>query len=120
MSMIYWQSPSNEVNWLLFANRTAMKKVLNEIISLISANQMVDKILLFGSRARGDATERSDIDIAVICPKMPEKDWVRLWSSIEQTDTLLEIDLVRYDQSPMDLQQNIIREGKILYERNKS
>jgi predicted nucleotidyltransferase len=33
----------------------------------IAALDVVDAIYLFGSRARGDNRERSDIDIAVLC-----------------------------------------------------
>jgi hypothetical protein len=44
--------------------KTGIKcKVLQEIIQLAKKN-CVEKVILFGSRARGDYKERSDIDLA--------------------------------------------------------
>ena len=46
-------------------------KFINEIAALSHVN----KIILYGSRARGDATERSDIDLAVDCSGATDYDW---------------------------------------------
>ncbi|WP_410526187.1 nucleotidyltransferase domain-containing protein [Rickettsia endosymbiont of Urophora cardui] len=32
----------------------------------------IEEIWLFGSRARGDNNERSDIDLAIICPNITD------------------------------------------------
>ena len=45
------------------SKKTGIKEqVIQEIIQLAKENQ-VEKVILFGSRARGDFKERSDIDL---------------------------------------------------------
>ena len=67
----------------------------------IAALPCVDAIWLFGSRARGYARERSDIDLAVLCPRAGIRDWSRIMEIVEEeADTLLEIDCVRLDALP--------------------
>ena len=45
------------------SQKTGIKEqVIQEIIQLAKENQ-VEKVILFGSRARGDFKERSDIDL---------------------------------------------------------
>lgn len=58
----------------------------------------VDAIYLFGSRARGDHRDRSDIDIAILCPNANETDWQTILKLIDDADTLLSIDCIRLDQ----------------------
>jgi uncharacterized protein len=38
-------------------------------------------------RARGDNTERADIDLAIVCPEAKEAEWLRLIAIIETADT---------------------------------
>ena len=41
-----------------------MDKVINEIKNIALAHDGIEKVVLFGSRARGDNTSKSDYDIA--------------------------------------------------------
>jgi predicted nucleotidyltransferase len=77
----------------------------------------VEKVLLFGSRARGDAQDRSDYDIAVLAPAMSHADWAAWTDKLTATaPTLLALDLVLLtaDLSPK-LRENITREGRVVY-----
>ena len=77
-----------------------MKKIAGtsaatELFSLIAglgAKYSVDKIILFGSRARGDNAERSDIDIAVY--GLPLVRQCLFSEDIDNLPTLLEFDVV--------------------------
>ena len=72
-----------------------------------------EKVVLFGSRARGDNLPKSDIDIAVAgC-----RDFGRFSYLIEERlDTLL--DVVNLDESlSQQLLDEIARDGVILYEK---
>lgn len=77
----------------------------------------VDEIWLFGSRARGDHQERSDIDLAIICPTATQDDWQTLMGIIDDADTLLKIDCVRLERRLMsnNLYNNILKDKKVLY-----
>jgi uncharacterized protein len=78
----------------------------------------VERIVLFGSRVRGDAMPRSDIDLAIACPRADPKIWSDIVEAAEEAPTLLQIDLVRMDTAPPELLAEIAREGRVLYERN--
>jgi predicted nucleotidyltransferase len=77
----------------------------------------VERVILFGSRARGDASPRADIDIAVDCPAADPRRWSDIEEAAENAPTLLQIDLVRLDRAPAELAAVIRAEGKVLYER---
>ncbi|MCI9478558.1 MAG: nucleotidyltransferase domain-containing protein [Lachnospiraceae bacterium] len=71
------------------------------------------RVLLFGSRARGDYRKTSDIDLAV-----SGGDTVRFSLEAEEViSTLLFFDVVNLDGPVQkELLESIQREGKILYE----
>ncbi|MBL7004093.1 MAG: nucleotidyltransferase domain-containing protein [Gammaproteobacteria bacterium] len=84
----------------------------------LCALSYVESVYLFGSRARGDGRCRSDIDIAVNCPDASLQEWQEILNIIEYADTLLGIDLVRYDSLGDSLFKRKIDESKVvIYER---
>lgn len=52
---------------------TIEKKVLDTFKTLLSKRIPLYKMILFGSRARGDATQYSDMDVLIILDKTPEE-----------------------------------------------
>ena len=89
------------------------QQVLNEISSL-AQKYHVQKVILFGSRARGDFKRTSDIDLAV---KGGEFERFALDVN-EETSTLLEYDIVDLGRNPQtELLESIEREGIVLYEK---
>lgn len=91
-----------------------MKVVYEEIIAFAKQCK-INKVVLFGSRARGTNHPKSDIDIAIYgCSKFDEfkiKIDEELWS-------LLKVDIVNMDESYVSqkLISEIERDGVILYE----
>ena len=74
------------------------------------------RLVLFGSRARGDNRERSDIDLALY--GMPEEDRARFWFDIDDLPTLLKFDLVHVTElTDAELVKNIKKDGVVLYEK---
>lgn len=71
----------------------------------------VQKIILFGSRARGTNQSRSDIDIAIVCPTATIEQWHEVLGIIDEADTLLLIDCVRLDQADHEFKKNILQDG---------
>ena len=72
------------------------------------------KLVLFGSRARGDFQKTSDIDLAV-----SGGDFDRFALDVdEETSTLLEYDIVSLDRCMQaELRDSIEKEGKVIYEK---
>ena len=85
----------------------------------LSALPFVDKIMLFGSRARGDHHSRSDIDLAIFCANASDEQWLQALDCLreERIDTLRKVDCVRFDQVNAALKEHIMTEGKIVYEQ---
>mgnify|MGYP004516770567 FL=1 len=74
----------------------------------------VEKIVLFGSRARGNNTERSDVDLAVYGGDFDSF----YWNIQENVHSLLMFDLVNVDEGiSRDLEEEIERDGIVLYEK---
>lgn len=93
------------------------KKLRDHLIHLLSTRPEVERVILFGSRARGDAEDRSDIDLAIVAPGALTRQWLDLIFLLEQADTLLSIDVVRWEEASPSLQERILAAGTILYER---
>ena len=77
----------------------------------------VAKAVVFGSRAAGDAEDRSDLDLAVSCPDIDARRWQEIAETIEDADTLIDIDLVWLEEASAALAEEIRRTGKVIYER---
>ena len=95
-------------------NRTGIsEKVINEIISLAKKNSL-EKVILFGSRARGDYHRASDIDLAVLGGNV-----TAFSLDVEElTSTLLTYDVVDINKNlQAEFRESIEKEGKILYEK---
>lgn len=83
-------------------------------ISTFARKHSVQKVVLFGSRARGDNTERSDIDIAVYGGDFD----AFYWDIKEKVHSLLMFDVVEMDNSvSKDLIGEIQKDGVIIYEK---
>ena len=93
---------------------TGIKPVVIKEIKNIAQKYGVEKIILFGSRARGDFFQTSDIDLAVsggnkVMFKLDIED---------ETSTLLTFDVVDLDEDiNQKLRESISREGIVIYEK---
>lgn len=89
------------------------ERVEKEIIQLAKQYD-IQKVILFGSRARGDNWERSDIDLAVSGGDIPR---VAL-DLDEEVWTLLLFDVVNLDEPVQPaLLKEIARDGVLIYEK---
>jgi predicted nucleotidyltransferase len=99
------------------------KKVLDEIVQRVVEAAQPDKIILFGSAARGEMRPKSDIDLLVI--KSGKFNYWKLLTAIDRhlsgdfpaVDVVLATpeDIQRYGDSPYLIYYPALREGKVIY-----
>lgn len=100
------------------------ERLMDEIVRRIVACAHPKKIVLFGSRARGEAKEASDIDLLVIADSS-EPRWRRsaaLYGAL--SDVIVPMDIIvfrpeeveEWSRVPQAFVTTAVREGKVLYE----
>ncbi len=93
---------------------TGLREELIDDIRFLAKKYGIKRVVLFGSRARGEYKKKSDIDLAFSGGEVS-----RFALSVEEdTPTLLKFDLVDLDGpvSPA-LRESIDRDGMIIYEQ---
>lgn len=89
------------------------EQVLLEIKEL-AKKYNIEQVILFGSRARGDFKERSDIDLAIKGGQAA----LFMVAVDEETSTLLKYDIINLNASVQkELLESIEKEGILLYEK---
>lgn len=86
-----------------------------------------ERIILFGSYAKGTYSEDSDLDLLVVIKESNEPRYKRarkirksIWGLVNVPKDILvytEEELDRWKDVPMSFVSNIITEGKMIYER---
>ena len=103
--------------------------LLDQMVQAIVAEVDPEQVILFGSRARGDAREDSDVDLVVVEaePFGPERsrrqELVRLYHALVEFPVSADIlvyshdDVAYWCDSLNHVLARALREGKVLYER---
>ena len=104
---------------------TTTHEDIETLTRLIVQEYQPESIILFGSRARGDASEDSDIDLLVICDR--KKDTPRPHRGKELRRKLAKVphpfdlliysreEMERYRNVPQSFSATVMREGVLLY-----
>lgn len=83
-------------------------------IEFYAKNNSIEKIILFGSRARGDNTNRSDVDMAIYGGNFDSF----YWDVKEKMPSLLIFDLVNANKNISSaLREEIEKDGVLIYEK---
>lgn len=92
---------------------TGIRPIVIEEIRNFARKNGIKKVVLFGSRARGDHWRASDIDLAVWGGDIQNF----AFDVDEKTSTLLKYDVIDMDKGVQEeLQKSIDREGIVIYE----
>lgn len=92
--------------------------VIQELRQAFSLHPNIEKVLIFGSRAKGNYHEGSDIDLAIIGNSITadQLDDIRL--QIEDLGLLYSVDILSYqEQADSPIGKHIDRVGQIFYKR---
>lgn len=97
--------------------------MINEVlIERLSRVEGLVAAYLSGSRARGDSTSASDVDVAVwLTDDAAELDALQLELAADLEQRLgTSVDVVVLNRAPSDLTHRVLRDGIILLERDRS
>ena len=107
-------------------DKDKVKKLVEEYAKLVIANMVVNKIILYGSYARGDYNDSSDIDIMILTDlteneisKYKEKRWeftydIELVNNVLISPTIRNIDIYNIRITYHPFYKNVQKEGVIL------
>ena len=99
--------------------------ILDQIVTLITSKVLPERIVLFGSYARGDYKEDSDIDILIIVKNLVNERKITslLYRALLKENISIPIDFLAIDYEKYNMVKNKIgyiyktieQEGKIIY-----
>ncbi len=99
-------------------DKKEIDRKLKKYISLVKKEYSPRKIVLYGSYARGNYTENSDIDVAVIVEEI-KGDFLelitRLYKLRRNIDTKIEPVLLEENKDCSRFLESILEYGKVLY-----
>ena len=76
----------------------------------------IESVILYGSRAKGNYREESDIDLAIIAPNMSSSDFALLSLALDELPIIYKIDCVLLKElENTGLKDNIISQGRIIW-----
>jgi len=106
------------------------QELIDQMARRIVAEVDPEKVVLFGSWARGEASEQSDVDFLVVerepfgANRSRHEEAVRIWQCLSEfrvpTDILVYSldELDQWKDSTYHVIGRALREGKVLYESN--
>jgi uncharacterized protein len=93
-------------------------KFIQELQDYCIIDSTIERILLFGSRARGDFQKTSDIDLAIFTNSLSHTQQNLIAQKIYEMQTPLKIDVLFVNRiSKEKLISNIYKEGVVIYEK---
>lgn len=103
----------------------SVSTIIDEMVERIVREFNPEKIILFGSQARGDATDGSDVDLLVVMPDETDRRKTAAAVRRELADLLVSKDIVVTTPDEIHRRGNLVgtvlrpalREGWVLYER---
>ena len=96
---------------------TEIIKMISNVLKGFSTGLIGYKVILFGSRAKGEAGDRSDFDLAVIGKKpVPIKLFYEIKEKLNDLPTLYEIEFIDLNNVSEKFRKEVLKNHKVLYE----
>jgi uncharacterized protein len=94
--------------------RTGLSPQINESIKAeVKRFPEVRAAYLFGSRARGDFRDQSDIDIAIDAPTMTASHFAQLWNAIDALPIAFPLDCVWLQAMPASPLKSMVQRDAV-------
>ena len=92
---------------------------ISQIISILESNLKIEKIVLFGSRAKGNFQNGSDVDLSLMGKELTLNDILNASIEIDELALPYKFDLIIYNRiKEKALLEHIDRVGITLFERD--
>jgi uncharacterized protein len=75
-------------------------------------------VLLYGSHVRGEASHRSDIDLCIVAPEVPDSDRAALWREFISRLRDDRYDVRIFGLLPLHIKMAVIEEGIVVHSRD--
>ena len=93
------------------------QNIINELNNIFHKYENIEKVIIYGSRAKGNFREGSDIDLTII-GGIERKDLMKIKDEIDDSYIPYLFDISIYNQLTSEsLKDHINRVGKIFYKR---
>jgi proline iminopeptidase len=73
------------------------REILGDLRQVFRRHPGIDRVLIFGSRAKGTHKDGSDVDLAVIAPTLSDEAYTRLWNEIDRLPMVFKVELLHWD-----------------------
>lgn len=91
--------------------------VIKELQALFRRYANIEKVLIFGSRSKGNYRAGSDIDLALIGKGIDYRQLLDISTKIDDLDLLYSVDLIDYNSKKgTPIGDHIDRVGQVFYE----
>ena len=95
-------------------------EVIADICKVFKNHSNIDKVMIFGSRARGNFSAGSDIDLALIGNDISFNQILDIGIQIDDLDLLYKVDIVDYKKrKEAPIGEQIDKYGLLFYEKEK-
>ncbi|MDP3265791.1 MAG: restriction endonuclease subunit S [Sulfuricurvum sp.] len=91
------------------------QQVAERLKAFFEPFDFIDKVVIFGSRAKHNANPKSDIDLCIYSLEMSEAQFSKLKLALDELPILYKIDVVHFEKSNEALRENVSRDGKLLF-----
>lgn len=90
--------------------------VIDEIKNVFLHHENIEKVLIFGSRAKGTYSEGSDIDLALVGKDIDYRQMLDISNDMENIGLLYKVDIMDYSKNiGTPIGEHIDRVGKVFY-----
>ncbi|MGL5712989.1 MAG: nucleotidyltransferase domain-containing protein [Paraclostridium sp.] len=92
------------------------EKLKIQLQNIFKKYNEIEKVLLFGSRARKDNKPNSDVDICLIGEKITHLTQAKISMDVDELNTPLSFDILNFNElTKKELINNIVNEGIVIY-----
>jgi uncharacterized protein len=91
---------------------------LDRLVARAKNDSEVLAVLLFGSRARGNASSGSDVDVCLVLMPEPRSDLDAARTRLQYLAGT-DLDLVLFQQLPLHIRSRVLKEGRVLFVRDE-